>query len=153
MYDEACVYELLRVRDLRFRTLPRMPGPRLLAFAPRAPDTSQESLPRVGPSLLCLLGQDGDVSGRALRSWGVRLTQNVMELKRLSIAGEIYGETGEERGFQGQAALQQARPEKAAAIDAVLEALKFIKGRCMSWYRRCCRCRTPWCPREIAPGG
>ena len=53
------------------------------------------------------------------------LTQNVMELKRMSIGGEIYGETGEESGFQGKSALLRARlnPEKAAAIDAVMEVL------------------------------
>lgn len=53
------------------------------------------------------------------------LTQNVMELKQLSIAGVIYGQTGEESGFQGKAALFQARfdPQKAAAIDAVMEVL------------------------------
>ncbi|CAK9063797.1 unnamed protein product [Durusdinium trenchii] len=54
------------------------------------------------------------------------LTQNVMELKRISIGGEIYGETGEESGFQGRAAMLNARlknPSQAAAIDAVLEVL------------------------------
>ncbi|CAJ1392125.1 unnamed protein product [Effrenium voratum] len=54
------------------------------------------------------------------------LTQNVMELKRLSVAGAIYGETGEEPGFQGKLAMARARQmsaDKAAAIDAVLEVL------------------------------
>ncbi|CAK9002666.1 Probable phospholipid-transporting ATPase IA (ATPase class I type 8A member 1) (Chromaffin granule ATPase II) [Durusdinium trenchii] len=44
----------------------------------------------------------------------------------MSHEGEIYGETGEESGFQGRAAMLNARlknPSQAAAIDAVLEVL------------------------------
>ncbi|CAE8646873.1 unnamed protein product [Polarella glacialis] len=54
------------------------------------------------------------------------LTQNVMELKQVSIAGEIYGEVGEAPGFHGGRALALARiqdTKKAAAIDAFLEVL------------------------------
>eukprot|EP00929_Paragymnodinium_shiwhaense_P083793 TRINITY_DN44759_c0_g1_i2.p1 TRINITY_DN44759_c0_g1~~TRINITY_DN44759_c0_g1_i2.p1 ORF type:complete len:1640 (+),score=354.07 TRINITY_DN44759_c0_g1_i2:149-5068(+) len=54
------------------------------------------------------------------------LTQNVMDLKRLSIAGRIFGTVTEARGFQGAAELEEARrkdPNVAAAIDAFLEVL------------------------------
>lgn len=54
------------------------------------------------------------------------LTQNIMELKRLSIEGSVYGEVGEEYGFQGRAEMMMARYEdsrKSAGIDAALEVL------------------------------
>eukprot|EP00928_Gymnodinium_smaydae_P062190 TRINITY_DN4610_c0_g1_i1.p1 TRINITY_DN4610_c0_g1~~TRINITY_DN4610_c0_g1_i1.p1 ORF type:complete len:1745 (+),score=408.37 TRINITY_DN4610_c0_g1_i1:493-5235(+) len=54
------------------------------------------------------------------------LTQNVMELKRVSIAGQAFGTVDECRGFNGAAQLQRARQRDvrhAAAIDAFLEVL------------------------------
>jgi phospholipid-translocating P-type ATPase (flippase) len=54
------------------------------------------------------------------------LTQNVMELKRVSIHGHIFGELGgHEKGFGGADALEQARSDGATsgAIDAFLEVL------------------------------
>jgi len=54
------------------------------------------------------------------------LTQNVMELKRLSIQGDTYGKVSEDRGFNGAQALQAAKkkhPAKAESIAALLEVL------------------------------
>jgi len=53
------------------------------------------------------------------------LTQNVMELKHISIAGKIYGHTGGGRGFEGGEELRKDRgnEEQAKAIDAFMEVL------------------------------
>lgn len=52
------------------------------------------------------------------------LTQNVMELKRLSIAGQTYGELTSEVGFTGARSLLEARQSNGAKeIDSFLEAL------------------------------
>uniref|UniRef100_A0A7S1RD31 Phospholipid-transporting ATPase n=1 Tax=Alexandrium catenella TaxID=2925 RepID=A0A7S1RD31_ALECA len=54
------------------------------------------------------------------------LTQNVMELKCVSIASKAYGHVGEEKGFQGACAIEEARrrdPADRDAIDAFFEVL------------------------------
>lgn len=53
------------------------------------------------------------------------LTQNLMELKRVSISGEAYGHVCEEQGFQGAPAIRDAlrKPARAEAINAFLEVL------------------------------
>jgi len=53
------------------------------------------------------------------------LTQNLMELKRVSISGEVYGHVSEDRGFHGEAAVKDAlrKPARAEAINAFLEVL------------------------------
>lgn len=54
------------------------------------------------------------------------LTQNVMDLKRIYVGGEVFGQVSEERGFEGGPAMKKARersPEQAEAIDALLEVL------------------------------
>lgn len=56
------------------------------------------------------------------------LTQNVMELKRISVGGQIYGQmdANGKPGFQGVGEVDAARaddPEKAAAIDNFVEVL------------------------------
>ncbi|CAK0817920.1 unnamed protein product [Prorocentrum cordatum] len=53
------------------------------------------------------------------------LTQNVMELKQVSVAGEVYGHTGAHRGFQGGPEFARAQRESSLArgIDAFFEVL------------------------------
>lgn len=55
------------------------------------------------------------------------LTQNVMELKRVSIAGVLFGQAGGGRGFQGGGAMQEQRQRAGKsfqdAADAFLEVL------------------------------
>jgi len=48
-----------------------------------------------------------------------------MELKRVSISGEVYGHVSEDRGFHGEAAVKDAlrKPARAEAINAFLEVL------------------------------
>jgi phospholipid-transporting ATPase len=49
-----------------------------------------------------------------------------MELKRVSIAGKMFGQASEEKGFNGGAAMDEAKqdsPKDRAAIDAFLEVL------------------------------
>jgi phospholipid-transporting ATPase len=53
------------------------------------------------------------------------LTQNVMELKRLSIGGKTYGTLSQQDGFNGKEEVEKSRQTKdqKPAVDAFLEAL------------------------------
>jgi len=47
------------------------------------------------------------------------LTQNVMELKRVWIAGQVFGQVGPEKGFQGGPAVMEARQRHSSMNDAI----------------------------------
>ncbi|CAK9018579.1 unnamed protein product [Durusdinium trenchii] len=54
------------------------------------------------------------------------LTQNVMELKRIAVLGQVFGEVTEQRGFSQVKELQswaKAIPQHQMAVDAFLEVL------------------------------
>jgi len=54
------------------------------------------------------------------------LTQNVMELKRVSIAGEMYGEVGEAKGFVGGKAMEQAKAKSSQQATAIANFLEVL---------------------------